>query len=167
MTQKPGEVMGYLAYGHPFLDGNGRTIMFIHAELARRAGFGIDWSVTDKDQYLAALTQELEEPGKGKLDAYLRPFMRKGSEMETIADAIKAAPGLDGSNADAVAGDTRDPTLKARYEARKSSSARRREAHKRAKASRGEGLCNCSIGRTLAALFLCPRSYFLPVADVL
>jgi hypothetical protein len=27
MTTKPGEVMGYLAFGHPFLDGNGpRTI---------------------------------------------------------------------------------------------------------------------------------------------
>ena len=24
MSKKPGEVMGYLAYGHPFLDGNGR-----------------------------------------------------------------------------------------------------------------------------------------------
>lgn len=117
MTQRPGEVMGYLAYGHPFLDGNGRTIMLIHAELTRRAGFNIDWSTTDKDQYLAALTQELDEPGKGKLDAYLQPFIRKGSAMGAIADAIKAAPGLDGSNADAVAGDTRDPTLKARYEA--------------------------------------------------
>jgi cell filamentation protein len=26
MASKPGEVMGYLAYGHPFWDGNGRTI---------------------------------------------------------------------------------------------------------------------------------------------
>jgi cell filamentation protein len=25
MTEKPGEIMGYLAYGHPFLDGNGRS----------------------------------------------------------------------------------------------------------------------------------------------
>jgi cell filamentation protein len=36
MAEKPGEVMGYLAFGHPFLDGNGRTIMLIHAELAPR-----------------------------------------------------------------------------------------------------------------------------------
>jgi cell filamentation protein len=48
MRQKPGEVMGYLAHGHPFLDGNGRTIMLVHAELARRAGFGIDWGSTGK-----------------------------------------------------------------------------------------------------------------------
>lgn len=117
MAEKPGEVMGYLAYGHPFLDGNGRTIMLIHAELARRAGFGIDWAATDKDQYLAALTQELEEPGKGKLDAYLKPFIRKGSEMKDVGNAIKAAPGLDGDNADAVAGETSDAALKAQYEA--------------------------------------------------
>lgn len=116
MAEKPGEVMGYLAFGHPFLDGNGRTIMLIHAELARRAGISIDWAATDKDQYLAALTQELEEPGKGKLDAYLKPFIRKSSE-KNIADAIKAAPGLDGGNADTVAGETSNPTLKAQYEA--------------------------------------------------
>jgi cell filamentation protein len=36
VAEKPGEVMGYLAFGHPFLDGNGRTIMLIHAELAPR-----------------------------------------------------------------------------------------------------------------------------------
>jgi cell filamentation protein len=117
MAEKPGEVMGYLAYGHPFLDGNGRTIMLIHAELARRAGIGIDWAATDKDKYLAALTEELEGPGKGKLDAYLKPFIRKGSEMKDIAGAIRAAPGLDGSEADTVAGDTADPAVKAQYEA--------------------------------------------------
>ena len=42
MASKPGEVMGYLAYGHPFLEGNGRTIMVIHAELAQRANVSID-----------------------------------------------------------------------------------------------------------------------------
>jgi len=34
-----------------------------------------------------------------------------------MADAVKAASGLDGNNADAVAGSTDDPALKARYEA--------------------------------------------------
>nr|WP_235999866.1 SbcC/MukB-like Walker B domain-containing protein [Bradyrhizobium uaiense] len=61
MAEKPGEVMGYLAYGHPFLDGNGRSIMLIHAELASRAGIGIDWAATDKDKYLAALTEGRRE----------------------------------------------------------------------------------------------------------
>jgi len=117
MQANPGEVMGYLAYGHPFLDGNGRTIMLLHAELARRAGFSIDWAATDKDKYLAALTEELEEPGKGKLDAYLKAFIRKGAAMAAAADSIKGAPGLDGSEADTVAGKTDDPALRARYEA--------------------------------------------------
>lgn len=117
MAERSGEVMGYLAYGHPFLDGNGRTIMLIHAELARRAGSGVDWAATDKDKYLAALTEELGKPGKGTLDAYLKPFVRKGAEMDDMAVAIKAAPGLDGGNADTVAGETSDPIVKAQYEA--------------------------------------------------
>jgi cell filamentation protein len=115
MRQSPGEVMGYLAHGHPFLDGNGRTIMLVHAELARRAGFGIDWGSTGKDDYLAALTAELEEPGKGRLDQYLKLFIRDGA-ARSVADAVKAASGLDGNNTAAVAGSTDDPALKAHYE---------------------------------------------------
>jgi cell filamentation protein len=68
MTAKPGEVMGQLAYGHPFLDGNGRTIMVVHCILAQRAGFSIDWASTNKDNYLAALSREIEAPGNGHLD---------------------------------------------------------------------------------------------------
>lgn len=117
MAKKPGEVMGYLAYGHPFLDGNGRTIMLVHAEMARRAVISIDWSATGKDEYLTALTQELDEPGKGKLDAYLKPFVQERPDPKGLADTIKAAPGLDGSDADTVAGDISDPALNARYEA--------------------------------------------------
>src|SRR5690606_35632373 len=74
MREKPGEVMGNLAYAHPFLDGNGRTIMTVHTELCRRAGIHIDWSQTNKTDYLNALTRELEAPGKGHLDAYLKPY---------------------------------------------------------------------------------------------
>lgn len=71
MKAKPGEEMGYLAYGHPFLDGNGRTIMVVHSVLAQRAGISIDWAATRKNDYLTALTEEIESPGKGHLDAYL------------------------------------------------------------------------------------------------
>jgi hypothetical protein len=39
MKAKPGEIMGYLAYGHPFLDGNGRTIMTVHSVLAQLVGY--------------------------------------------------------------------------------------------------------------------------------
>jgi cell filamentation protein len=118
---RPGEIMGYLAYGHPFLDGNGRTIMTVHSVLAQRAGFSIDWSATKKDAYLDALTKEIESPPKGHLDAYLKPFMRDPIAHEQLATAIAQAPGLDGSVQDAaliqVLGNTDDPAVRARCEA--------------------------------------------------
>lgn len=121
MKAKPGEIMGYLAYGHPFLDGNGRTIMTVHSVLAQRAGFSIDWSATKKDAYLDALTKEIENPPKGHLDAYLKPFMRDPIAYDRLATAIVRAPGLDGSVQDAalnqVLGNTDEPAVKARYEA--------------------------------------------------
>jgi cell filamentation protein len=121
MKTKPGEIMGYLAYGHPFLDGNGRTIMTVHSMLARRAGFSIDWSVMKKDAYLDALTREIENPPKGHLDAYLKPFMRDPIAYERLATAIVQAPGLDGGVQDAelneVLGNTDEPIVKAQYEA--------------------------------------------------
>jgi cell filamentation protein len=121
MKAKPGEIMGYLAYGHPFLDGNGRTIMTVHSVLAQRAGFSIDWSATTKDAYLDALTKEIENPPKGHLDAYLRPFMRDPIAYEQLATAIVQAPGLDSSVQDAelneVLGAVEEPAVKARYEA--------------------------------------------------
>lgn len=72
----PGEIMGYLAFGHPFLDGSGRTIVPLFAVLAQRAGFSVDWGATDKDAYLNALTNEIEAPSNGHLDNYLHPFIR-------------------------------------------------------------------------------------------
>jgi cell filamentation protein len=121
MKARPGEIMGYLAYGHPFLDGNGRTIMTVHSVLAQRAGFSIDWSATKKDAYLDALTGEIENPPTGHLDAYLKPFMRDPISHEHLATAIVEAPGLDGSAQDAelneVLGNTDEPIVKAQYEA--------------------------------------------------
>lgn len=75
MAHNPGEIMGLLAYGHPFLDGNGRAILVVHTELAHRAGIYIDWLAVDKPAYLFALTDELNQPSKGMLDTYLRPFL--------------------------------------------------------------------------------------------
>ncbi len=120
MKAKPGEVMGYLAYAHPFLDGNGRTIMLIHAVLSQRAGFSIGWAATGKADYLSALTKELEDPGKGHLDAYLKPFMRDAVPKDRLAAEIVQAPGLDGTDEqNEVLGNTSDPALKARYEQQK------------------------------------------------
>ena len=120
MAQKFGEVMGYLAYGHPFLDGNGRTIMVVHSELARRAGISIEWAATDKAGYLSALTLELNQPNKGILDDYLRPFIRPAVGVDRIASHLSKTQGLDGgagsiSAANKILGRVTDPALQARY----------------------------------------------------
>ena len=120
MKAKPGEIMGYFAYAHPFLDGNGRAIMLVHALLSQRAGFSIDWAATDKADYLSALTKEVEDPGKGHLDAYLKPFVRDAIPEDRLAEKIVQAPGLDGTDEqNEVLGKTSDPALKARYEQQK------------------------------------------------
>jgi cell filamentation protein len=117
MREKPGVVIGYLAYGHPFLDGNGRTIMVVHGVMAQRAGISIDWAATDKVGYLSALTKELDNPDQGHLDGYLKPFIRGAVGTERLAAEIALAPGLDGNDEqNEVLGKTSDPALKARYE---------------------------------------------------
>jgi cell filamentation protein len=67
--------MGWFAYGHPFLDGNGRTMLIIHSELCHRADFCIEWQRTRKTDYLTALSAEISSPGKGHLDRYLNLFV--------------------------------------------------------------------------------------------
>ena len=117
MRGKPGVVMGYLAHGHPFLDGNGRTIVVVHGVMAQRVGVSIDWAATDKAGYLSALTKELDDPDKGHLDAYLKPFIREAVGEDRLAAEIALAPGLDGNDEqNEVLGKTSDPALKARYE---------------------------------------------------
>jgi cell filamentation protein len=117
MREKPGVIMGYLAYAHPFLDGNGRAIMVLHGVMAQRAGFSIDWPATEKAGYLSALTKELDDPDKGHLDAYLKSFIRKALPPDRMAAEIAGAPGLDGNDEqNEVLGKTSDPALKARYE---------------------------------------------------
>jgi cell filamentation protein len=117
----PGEVMGYLAFAHPFLDGNGRAIVTLFSVLAQRAGFSIDWSATDKDAYLDALTKEIDVPSKGHLDAYLKQFIRAPIAHEALAAQVIKAPGLDGRAAandeNEVVGNIDAPQVKAQYEA--------------------------------------------------
>jgi cell filamentation protein len=117
MAHRPGEVMGYLAYGHPFLDGNGRTIMVVHSELAQRAGLSLDWAATNKVEYLTALTKEIASPGQGHLDAYLKPFVREAVGRDHLASHIAKARGLDGDplGPNEVLGRFSDPALQARY----------------------------------------------------
>ena len=75
MAIRPGFIMGMFAYGHPFLDGNGRAMLLVHTELCFRANMSIDWVGTDKTAYLEALTREIEDPHAGLLDRYLRPYI--------------------------------------------------------------------------------------------
>jgi cell filamentation protein len=117
-VERPGEVMGYLAFGHPSLDGNGRTIMTVHSVLAQRAGFSIDWSAANKIDYLNSLTGELERPGKGILDGYLAPFLGEPIDYDRLAAQVVGAPGLHGRiDTDEILGNSADPEVKARYEA--------------------------------------------------
>lgn len=94
--KKPGEVMGQLAFAHPFLDGNGRTILLIFMELSFRAGFSVDWSKTNKDDYLRTLSREIREPGKGHLDRYLQPFIIEIHSRDEWPLTIGSFKGLDG-----------------------------------------------------------------------
>jgi cell filamentation protein len=91
----------------------------IHAVLSQRAGFSIDWAAPDKAD-LSALMKELDDPGTGHLDAYLKPFMRDALPKDGLAAEIVQAPGLDGTDEkNEVLGNTSDPALKARYEQQK------------------------------------------------
>jgi cell filamentation protein len=94
MRTRSGEVFGTLAYGHPFLDGNGRSLMTVHAELARRAGFHIAWQDIGKAEFLSALTEELRKPN-GQLDRLLVSHIVTGPlPLRETATRLSADPGL-------------------------------------------------------------------------
>lgn len=100
--QKPGEVMGQLAFAHPFLDGNGRTLLLVFIELCYRAGFAIDWTKTSKDPYLLALSDEIREPFKGHLDRYLKPFVVGIKSRDEWPPMIAGIRGLDGLDKEGI-----------------------------------------------------------------
>lgn len=103
MRERPGAVMGAFAWGHPFLDGNGRTMLVVHSEQCHRAGISIDWSSTRKAAYLEALTRELMAPQEQPLDAYLRPFVSDAPPQGTLLQQLLDLPGLDGRGGGAEA----------------------------------------------------------------
>lgn len=78
MRSRPGEVFGRLAQAHPFLHGNGRALMAVHADLARRADINIDWSQISKPAFMSALAKELKEPGSA-MDTLIRPHVQAGA----------------------------------------------------------------------------------------
>lgn len=98
----PGGVMGQLAFAHPFLDGNGRTILLVFMELCYRAEFAIDWSKTNKDHYLRALSDEIREPRERHLDIYLNPFVVDISSRDEWPETISDIRGLDGLDKEGI-----------------------------------------------------------------
>jgi cell filamentation protein len=98
LREQPGTVMGAFAWGHPFLDGNGRTMLLVHAELCHRAAFAIDWRATQKAAYLEALTQEIVHPQGKPLDRYLLPHVVPAMTARSLLEHLKALPGLDGQD---------------------------------------------------------------------
>ncbi|SDI51678.1 cell filamentation protein [Pseudomonas flavescens] len=100
--QNPGKVMGQFAFAHPFLDGNGRTLLLVFMELCYRAGFAVDWSRTKKDDYLRALSDEIREPARGHLDHYLKPFLVDITSRDQWPEIIGSIRGLDGLDKDGI-----------------------------------------------------------------
>lgn len=100
--ERPGEVMGQLAFAHPFLDGNGRTILLVFMELCYRAGFAIDWSKTTKDGYLLALSDEIRAPRERHLDHYLKPFVVDIASRDEWPATISSIRGLDGLDKEGI-----------------------------------------------------------------
>nr|WP_316643007.1 Fic family protein [uncultured Roseateles sp.] len=96
IRERPGEVMGAFAWGHPFLDGNGRAMLLVHSELCHRAGFAIDWIASNKADYLAALTHELAHPRDRALDAYFTDLIVDTRPRSDWAAYFKSIPGLSG-----------------------------------------------------------------------
>jgi len=116
MGKRPGEVMGLFAYGHPFLDGNGRTMLLIHLELAYRAGFSISWADTKKIDYLSALSKEIDSPGQGILDSYLLQFKGNRTERSNWGKSVLAMKGLDGlDDKNQIDGNLSDPIVVEKY----------------------------------------------------
>ena len=117
MSEAPGLVMGLFAYGHPFLDGNGRTMLIVHAELCHRADFSIDWHRTRKTEYLRALSDEIASPGQRILDDYLLRHVSPRQDRSIWTQVAPSLQGLDGlPSLDRVDGDFGDEAIAKKYE---------------------------------------------------
>ena len=95
--------------------------MVVHAELAERAGFSVEWTATSKTAYLNALTKEIAQPGARHLDVYLKSFLRDPVGAEKLARHVVNTRGLDGATAEdnRVLGNVSDPEVQARYAAQR------------------------------------------------
>lgn len=91
VTNPTGTCFARLAYAHPFLDGNGRTILTLHSEILRRKEQHVEWEKTDKVEFLTALTNDLENPDQGHFEAYLNPYIKDNAlSLDDIGTRLKA-----------------------------------------------------------------------------
>jgi cell filamentation protein len=89
-------------------------------EIRRAVEFGLHLGQNKETAYLNALTNELERPGKGILDNYLKPFIGSAVAYDKLAAKVANAPGLDDSaeaQANEVLGQSNESTVRAQYEA--------------------------------------------------
>jgi len=89
-SENLGEVYSVLAFNHPFLDGNGRSLNAVFTELARRSGFGIAWDEVDKETYLSTLTQGVMFMMYDPLDRYLNDLKVSLDHYDPEASLTKA-----------------------------------------------------------------------------
>lgn len=52
LVARPGVAFTRLAYAHPFLDMNGRTILTFHSAMIRRVQISVRWDLVAKPQFL-------------------------------------------------------------------------------------------------------------------
>lgn len=71
ILRNAGTVYSLLCHSHPFLDGNGRTLLLVHTEMMRRSGAHICWEDVPYRDFLSELTIDLNAPEAGSLDRYL------------------------------------------------------------------------------------------------
>ena len=89
----PGDAYSHLCHSHPFLDGNGRTLLLVHSEMLRRASAHIVWENVSPDDFLRTLTEDLRSPNQGVLDNFLLPYLvrtpRSRDDLQaTLVDQI-------------------------------------------------------------------------------
>lgn len=118
MRARPGHVMGLFAFGHPFLEGNGRVMLLVHAELCFRQGLSINWLGTTKGGYLEALSREIADPHGNHLDGYLRAHIAEPLPRNRWLQVAHDLRGLEGKPDETdIAQVYSDPGVEAEQEA--------------------------------------------------
>ena len=88
ILRQPGAVYSALCHSHPFLDGNGRTLLLFHSELMRRQNAHIRWEEIAETEFLRVLTDDLNSPDAGIMDRLLMPKVERSSRSRTDLEVM-------------------------------------------------------------------------------